>query len=178
MQDPESRVLPVRRRGSMATAAVVRAFHGGGRLHRAEPDCVAGSLAARRGVEPLAPTFRASSPYRYRVPGNDDADGGRLRPAPPPQCAASAQLVRQGVMQRYTTASQNLAPPMGLAPTSTELTTRRLDSLPSVMWRSLRESNPFYHRDKVACARHTQGPLNFWQATGVLPSAARFWRPS
>lgn len=25
-------------------------------------------------------------------------------------------------------------------------------------WRSLRESNPFFYRDKVACARHTQEP--------------------
>ena len=43
-------------------------------------------------------------------------------------------------------------------PLNTGSTNRRLDSLPSVVWRSLRESNSFFYRDKVACARHTQGP--------------------
>lgn len=59
------------------------------------------------------------------------------------------------------TTYESLAPPMGLAPTNTGSTNRRLDSLPSVIWRSLRESNPFFYRDKVACARHTQGPKFF-----------------
>ena len=67
------------------------------------------------------------------------------------------------------TTYESLAPPMGLAPTSTCSTNRRLDSLPSVVWRPLRESNPFFHRDKVACARHTQEPEFLAGRGGAAP---------
>ena len=36
-------------------------------------------MDAEAGVEPAAPTFRASSPYRYRVLGNGGLDGSRTR---------------------------------------------------------------------------------------------------
>ena len=48
-------------------------------LKRARSARLASRMDAEAGVEPAAPTFRASSPYRYRVLGNGGLDGSRTR---------------------------------------------------------------------------------------------------